>query len=287
MFCSKGLAHFALKFGLSDFIINKSAYRLREDLQIPRVASIAHEILQLKRELSSKGLKFTSWMGDFTSCNEDAEMGKLWENAWIFAHAGIKAGARVLDAGGASSIFSFYLASKGYDVYVIDLDWLNQGILDNAIAVARAMNWPMHITSGDITAPLPYPENYFDSVFCVCVMEHLFPEQRQNAMRRLAACLKWGGIMGLTVDYDVDRGGDKGLRFRDLSSIFNDLILPSRLKLYGNTNLVDEYDERFFLGALFLRKSYLEVVKQVLRHIVLKFYERALRAKSALAPHGA
>lgn len=238
-----------------NIIINKGALNLREDLQIVNVAAIAEEILQLKRELRQKDLKFTTWMGDFTSRNEDAEMGKLWENAWILAYSGVKKGARVLDAGGASTIFSYYLASKGCEVSVIDTDWFEQGIIDNAVAVSNAMNWNMRVISGDITLKLPYPEEYFDSVFCICVLEHLISADRRKAMRNMASCLKKNGIMGLTIDYDIDRGGDKGLRFGNFDVIYSDLILPSGLQLYGNDSLVDDFDERYFLGALFLKKT--------------------------------
>jgi 2-polyprenyl-3-methyl-5-hydroxy-6-metoxy-1,4-benzoquinol methylase len=181
-------------------------------------------------------------------------MGKLWENAWILTHADVKPESRILDAGGASTIFSFYLASKGCEVCVIDSDWLKQGIIENATAVACAMNWNMKVISGDITKPFPYPPDYFDSVFCICVLEHLSSPQRRQAMRNLSACLKPGGLIGLTIDYDIERGGDKGLRFRDRELIDNDLILPSGLALYGNAHLTDEYDDRFFLGALVLKK---------------------------------
>ena len=237
-----------------NIIINKGALNLQEDLQIVNVAAIAEEILQLKRELRQRDLKFTTWMGDFISQNEDAEMGKLWENAWVLAHSGVKKGARVLDAGGASTIFSYYLASKGCEVSVIDTDWLEQGIIDNAVAVSNAMNWNLRVISGDITQKLPYAEEYFDSVFCICVLEHLVSADRRKAMRNMAACLKKGGIMGLTIDFDIDRGGDKGLRFGNFDVIYNDLMLPSGLQLYGNDSLVDDFDERYFLGALFLKK---------------------------------
>jgi SAM-dependent methyltransferase len=237
-----------------DAIINRSAIRLAEDLKILSVASIADDIVRLKRKLTERNHRFTTWMGDFTSCNEDAEMGKLWENAWILAHSDVGPNARILDAGGASTIFSFYLASKGCEVSVIDSDWLGQGIIENAIAVSRAMNYGMKVISGDITHPLPYPVEYFDYVFCICVMEHLGPGQRRQAMKNLAACLKPGGLMGLTIDYDIERGGDKGLRFRDRDAIVHDLVLPSGLSVYGNDDLIDEYDERYFLGALILKK---------------------------------
>ena len=237
-----------------NIVINKSALYLREDLQMVNVSAIAGEILQLKRELRQRDLKFTTWMGDFTSQNEDAEMGKLWENAWILAYSGVKKGTRILDAGGASTIFSYYLASKGCEVSVIDTDWLKQGIIDNAVAVANAMNWNMRVISGDITKKLPYAQEYFDTVFCICVLEHLISTDRRKAMRNMAACLKSNGIMGLTIDYDIEREGDKGLRFADFDAINNDLILPSGLQLYGNSSLIDDFDDKYFLGALFLKK---------------------------------
>jgi len=239
---------------IQNVIINKSAHDLHNDLQMVNIAAIAEEILQLKRDLRRRDLKFTTWMGDFTSQNEEAEMGKLWENAWILAYSGVKKGDRILDAGGASTIFSYYLASKGCEVSVIDTDWLQQGIIDNAVAVSNAMNWKMQVISGDITQTLPYPEEYFDSAFCICVLEHLISADRQKAMRNMAACLKRNGIMGMTIDYDIERGGDKGLRFSDLDVIYSDLIHPSGLLLYGNDSLVDDYDQKYFLGALFLKK---------------------------------
>jgi SAM-dependent methyltransferase len=238
-----------------DALINKSGFRFREDLKILSVANIVDDMIRLKRELAEKNLKFTTWMGNFTSHNEDKEMEKLWEDAWVLAHSDAKAGTRILDAGGASTILSFYLASKGCEVSVIDSDWLDVGLIANAVAVSRAMNWKMDVISGDITHPLPYPAEHFDFVFCICVLEHLTSQQRKKAMKNLAACLKPGGLMGLTVDYDIERGGDKGLRFRDRDKIDNDLILPSGLAVYGNDHPIDEYDERFFLGALILKKG--------------------------------
>jgi len=237
----------------SDLMINKSAC-LRDDLAIISVSAVANEIMMLKKELAARNLKFTTWMGDFTSSNEDAEMGKLWENAWILAHSEIRAGTKVLDAGGASTIFSFYLASKGCEISVIDSDWLNQGIIENAIAVSLAMNWKMKVVNGDITSPLPYPDEYFDFVFCICVLEHLTSSKRRKTMRNLSACLKKGGLMGITIDYDINRSGDHGLRFGNRNAIDEDIILPSGLALHGNDNLVDEFGSDFFLGALFLKK---------------------------------
>ncbi len=242
------------RYRKSDVLINKSGYRVIDDLKILGLAPLAADIIRLKSELRDRNLKFTNWMGDFNIYSEDQEAGKMWENAWILAHSDIRPGTRILDAGGASTIFSFYLASKGCEVSVLDLDWLNTGILKNAAAVSSAMGWKMNVVGGDITSPLPFPDRYFDFVFCICVLEHLTSDQRQKALLNMANCLNPGGLMGLTIDYDNKREGDKGLRFKDRDTIDRDIIIPSGLALYGNHALVDEYDETYFLGALFLKK---------------------------------
>src|SRR3989338_8139391 len=84
--------------------INKSDLWMEEDFTAPEVAAIVQGIERLKKELSSKGLKFTNTAATFLPrmFYPRSERSKLWENAWTIAHAGVKAGQRGLDIGGGA-----------------------------------------------------------------------------------------------------------------------------------------------------------------------------------------
>lgn len=239
--------------------INKSWLQLEEDFKIKQVSRIANEIERLKEILSRKGLKYSTWIGDFSTVDLGAERNKLWENAWIISNCKITGKESVLDVGGASTIFSFYLASKGCEVFVIDIDWFNYGLVSNAQYVNKKMGWNMRIFKRNITLPFPFQNNYFDHVFCISVLEHLPSSERQKVSREMGRVLKINGILGLTFDYDEKRGqleksGDNGLRFSMFRKIKTDIINPSGLSIYGNTKLTDDCPKEHFMGALFLKK---------------------------------
>lgn len=240
--------------------INKSAMWLDEDMKIPGVKVVAQRIEALKQELDNKELCFTTTAATFLKrmFYERTERTKLWENAWTVYHSGVKAGDRVLDVGGASTIFSFYLASMGCAVVVVDNDWNNCGTIYNSDYVAQKMEWDMKTFDRDIFKPLPFSENYFDHVFSICVIEHLPSAVRRYMMKELGRVVKPGGIVSLTTDYDHGRKilvSDKGLRFAYRQKIEEDVVKPSGLVIHGNKDWIDAFPDENFLGALFLKKT--------------------------------
>ena len=163
----------------------------------------------------------------------------------------------VLDIGGASTPFSFYLADLGCTVKIVDNDWGNCGIIYNANYVAKRMGWKLEALDRDIFLGLPFKDNTFDRVFSICVIEHLTSETRRHMMKEIGRVLKPGGIAALTTDYDHRRKvltTDKGLRFGFYKKFRQDVLEPSGLKLTGNTELIDARPEENFLGAFFLTK---------------------------------
>ena len=240
-------------------LINKTSMDLDNDMGRPEVIEAARSIHALEGELEDKKLKFTTPAGtfklkDYTPLNERT---KLWENAWVLAHSKVDPGHAVLDIGGASTIFSFLLASMGCEVHVIDNDWGNHGIIYNARYVSSKMGWNMKAYNRDIVKRLPFEDNYFDRVFSVCVMEHLPSDVRKIVMSEVYRVLKPGGIVGMTMDYDIHRktpGLDRGIRYSLKEKLEKDIIEPSGLKVYGNSRLVDDCPREFFLGSLFLVK---------------------------------
>ncbi len=128
----------------------------------------------------------------------------------------------------------------------------------NTRYVARKMNWDIEVFDRNISKPIPFPDNSFDRVFSICMVEHLSSSVRSRMMREVARVLKPGGIAGFTIDYGPDRKvliADKGLRFGYRQKLFEEIINPSGLSLYGNDDLVDMgTGEDIFLGAFFLKK---------------------------------
>lgn len=240
--------------------INKPAFWIEEDMQLPHLRGLQEKINALKKDMDQKGLRYCSPAGTFIPDTyvHRTEKKKNWENVWVLYHSGVKPKESVLDLGGASTIFSFYLAHIGCAVRVIDNDWGNCGILYNANYVARKMNWDLKAIDRDLIKPLPFEDNSFDRVFSVCVLEHLPSSLRQFVMREINRVLKPQGTVGLSVDYDHRREmltSDRGLRFAYRQKIEDDIIKPSGLTLMGNQTFVDAYPDENFLGALFLKKT--------------------------------
>ena len=239
--------------------LNKCAQWMEQDFKIPSVRVAAEKLLALKKKLTGQQLRFTNSAGAFLARQYDpvSERRKLWENSWMVAHASLKSGQVVLDVGGASTLLSFYLASLGCKVRVVDNDWNNCGTVYNAGHVARILGWDLRTLDRDLSKPLPFAECSFDRVFCVCVLEHLPSGLRQFVMREIGRVLRPGGLVGVTVDYDNQRPvrlTDQGLRFAYREKIKRDVIAPSGLQVQGNTDWVDACPAHQFLGAFFLKK---------------------------------
>lgn len=241
-------------------VINKCGVWMDEDLSVPLVKKAAGEIESVKELLRSKGLRYTSAAGMFIdrTYTPDSEKRKLWENSWIASHSQLLPGLKVLDIGGASTAFVFYLANLGCSVKVIDNDWSCCGMIYNTRYVAKKMGWNIEALDRDITKPIPFADNSFDRVFSICTVEHLTSSVRRRMMKEIARVLKPGGIVGITIDYSPGREiltADRGLRFGYREKLFKEIIEPSGLTLYGNSDLIDVSNaEGGFLGAFFLKK---------------------------------
>ncbi len=255
----EGLKPDVAVFVNSPTAINKGAWWLEEDLSRPELYTLVKEMENLKKRLAQKSLRFTNTAATFLPrmFYPRSERSKIWENAWVICHSNINAGDRVLDIGGASTPFSFYLADRQCSVAVLDNDWANCGTIYNANYVAKRMGWDLKAYNRDISKPFPFPDNSFDRVFSICTIEHLTSAVRRFMMKETARVLKTGGIAGITMCYDLNHPVllvDKGLRFGYRQKLEADVIGPSGLTVYGNTDLVD-YEGIEFLGALFLVKN--------------------------------
>lgn len=150
----------------------------------------------------------------------EIEGGKHLEYPWAVVHGDFQPGMRVLDAGCGRGIFQYYLARLGCCVSGCDID----GFRSKRFLRLHRFLHSLHLAPPpDLTArlrrnarffgveidyhiepmqELSWPDDTFDRVCSISVLEHLQPsDEQRRAVRQMARVLKPGGLMILTLDY--------------------------------------------------------------------------------------
>jgi protein-L-isoaspartate O-methyltransferase len=237
---------------LADAQINKTMDRA--DLATPEAGAVVGALDELVRDLSARGLPVSSWYGSLTLPEDMREWERLnrgegyeplpgaadddrfpwflyWEIAWLELGAHFLPGERVLDLGGSSSLFSYYLASRGVQVVTVDLE---EELVHNANEVAAAAGWPLQNLVMDI-AELDV-EGPFDHVTSVCVFEHVPVSTRVEMSSRVQELLRPGGTFAITFDY---ANPSRLARISSRADVQEQFIEPSGLSVRGNTRFHD------------------------------------------------
>ncbi len=236
---------------MADFAINKSMDR--EDLRLPGCQAVLAELFGLMRRMQRAGVSHSSWYGtldawpspwewinrgpDYAPWPDNPDEVRipwflLWEIAWLIANTPMRRGSRVLDMGGAASLFSCYLASRGHDVVSIDL---NPALVAHSDRIAAAMNWRLAARSMDMQ-DLDFPDQHFDHVFSICVFEHLPISGRVQCSSSVQRVLKPGGTAAFTFDYANPQAF---ARIDTPHDVEEQLIAPTGLTPRGNMPFLD------------------------------------------------
>ncbi len=224
------------------------------DLETPEAKKIISELNNLVTLLRSRGLKISSWYGCFDLSgkkNSDEVINRgynyaplpdavddvnfpwflYWEIVWVVLNAEFRPGQKVIDLGGSSSLFSFYLASKGLDVTTVDLQ---EELVDNANHVAEEMGWNLKNHVMDMRH-LAFSDS-FDHITSICVYEHIPMYDRVEINRNIKKLLVPGGRFSITFDY---RNPSMAARINTPSDVYDQFVKPSGLKIRGNEVFVD------------------------------------------------
>jgi len=232
-------------------IINKTMDRA--DLKRPECRAVLAELFGLMRRMHARRAPYTSWYGtlnEWPSTWDHLNRGEryepwpsnpdelripwflLWEIAWLIVNTPMKRGSRILDMGGAGSLFSCFLASRGHEVCAIDLQ---EDLCRHAEQAAATMGWRMNARQMDMTE-LAFPDESFDHVFSVCVFEHLPVSGRIRCNEQVARVLKPGGTASYTFDYaDPQSFG----RLDTPEDVRRQFIEPSKLSVRGGGTFSD------------------------------------------------
>jgi len=246
-----------------------------EDLDSDEAKSVIGELNALIRELRGKGLKISSWYGRFDLSGhprsrevinrghgykplEDAEDDKnfpwflYWEIVWVTMNAGFTEGQSVLDLGGSSSLFSYYLASKGLDVTTVDLQ---ERLVRNADLVAMRMKWKLKNAVMDIRRL--EMDSQLDHVTSICVYEHIPLCDRIRVNERIRDLLVPGGRFSITFDY---RNPSRSARIGSPRDVYEQFVKPSGLLVRGNQEFEDN-GKNYLLFPFYYRDKVLWAYK--------------------------
>jgi len=231
-------------------VINKTMDRA--DLDTVGARAIVDELNGLIRELKDRGLRISSWYGCFDLSGDrgerinrgygyrpldDAADDALfpwflyWQIVWVVLHGGFSRQQRILDLGGSSSLFSYYLAARGYDVTTIDLQ---QELVDNGNLVARRMGWNLRNHRMDIRN-LCFSTR-FDHITSICVFEHIPLWERVEVNRNIGLLLNDSGRFSITFDY---RNPSRFSRIDSPDDVQEQFVTTSGMKIRGNPVFVD------------------------------------------------
>ncbi len=124
---------------------------------------------------------------------------RIFEWPWAILNAELQSFHKALDAGGGHAIFQYVLANHCQEVVNIDH---NEENLRGVPFVQQMHNTGLNITTrvGDL-GNIPYPDDYFDRVFCISVAEHI-PHWRE-CIDELFRVTVPNGLVILTMDVNL------------------------------------------------------------------------------------
>lgn len=235
-----------------------------EDLRSREAQTIMSELNALICRLRDRGLKISSWWGYLNSDPleqinrgyhykklEDAADDKnfpwflYWEIVWVVLNNDFVPGQKLLDLGGSSSLFSYYLASKGIHVTTVDI---RGKLIENANFVAKQMGWPLKNYVMDMRK-MSFAEK-FDHITSICVYEHIPMYDRVTINQEIKKLLAGRGKFSLTFDY---RNPSRLAQIDSPKSVYEQFVKPSGLKTRGNADFFDN-GKNYLLNPFYFRK---------------------------------
>ncbi len=123
---------------------------------------------------------------------------------WAIREADLQPHHEVLEVGGGGCVMKYPVAKRVKRVVVVDTDEKDMRYVRNSISVLGFDNIVQVL---DDARFLPFPDDWFDSVFCVSVIEHM-PTEHELAIDEMIRVLKPGRPLLLTMDVAVDGCGN-------------------------------------------------------------------------------
>ena len=153
---------------------------------------------------------------------------RLWEYPWAILESHLEPGMCCADVGCGQTPFTIYLKEIGCEVVGFDPDYGSAaGSYAFGVPMSFAQKTGIQFVKCGMES-LGYPDEYFDRVFCISVIEHIpYRRVKINGMREIARILKPGGLAIITIDV---------LLFQRVVNPL-ELVWESGLSFYGAVDL--------------------------------------------------
>lgn len=124
-------------------------------------------------------------------------IGRLYQQRVEYCLAELTGGEHVLEIGFGSGVAFFNLHEKYQEIYGLDLCASSEEIAH----FFKEREIETHLMNGSVLE-MPYPDNFFDAVFLVSILEHLKPADQKKAFSEIVRILKPGGqvVYGVPVE---------------------------------------------------------------------------------------
>ena len=250
-------------------IINKTMDL--NDLKSKKAKKVINALIELDKRITNNDCNISSWWG---LCEPSEYMLKLslankgynykpivkderfdfkypnfllWETYWVTSNLNIKKGDTILDIGGSSSLFSFYLASLGANVTAIDI---NPDVVDNANKIAKKMNLNYKAICADAEEYLINTNEKYDYITSICVIEHIEINKRKSMIRNLYKHLNKNGKIAFTFDY---KNPSFFVQINNEQDIKDHFLNNTNLYMIENQDFFDNHTN--YLVSMFYRKK--------------------------------
>jgi len=124
-------------------------------------------------------------------------IGKMYRRRVELCLAQCSGGERILEVGFGSGVTFLNLREVYREIHGIDLNVS----VEDVSAVFREKQIETHLQNGSVMS-MPYPDNYFDTVLLISILEHLKPAEQIQAFQEIRRVLKPQGqvIYGVPVE---------------------------------------------------------------------------------------
>jgi len=231
------------------------------DMGLPEYKSIVDDIHDFLKVPGKKKKSGERCRGNSLLEPAVFESYKHWDNPWAILNANLTIDMRILDCGSGRGVLQFYLSSKNYNIYSIDISNNRSSIIKkikrklnsfgikydiDPRTVHRKLN-NKYKTNVDFkqesASELSFPDNYFDRVFSISVIEHMEDEVIENSITEMERVLKPGGLLLLTFDYHPNE--DKNIIGFTADDFISKVLQKCNLKIVGNDPdfIINDWDK--------------------------------------------